>query len=186
MGMVSREGAAEGGEFREIVMGLRLRCAGMPAGSVDVHAQCVLQDGQGAVLERIHTGNTRNAGGSVVHTGAAVAASRNWDHERIFIFLDALPQEVARLSFSVASATGKGLGHASGASCHISDHNTEQVIFHREVTVLRDVLHVALLLRRRGGWKLVPVGQTAEERDELDESLPLLARPGQDRLVANG
>lgn len=186
MGISSREGGVEGLEFREIVMGLRLHCAGMQAGRVDAHALCLLQDRHGRVLEKIHPGNTRNASGSVVHTGAAAAASGKWDHERIFVFLDALPEDVARLVFAVASTSGSGLGHASGATCHISDHNTEQVIHFRELGSLRDTLQVALLIRRGGGWKCIPREQALDRADEADGQLPLLARPGSGRLVANG
>lgn len=190
----SRE-EADGLEFREIVMGLRLRCAGMQAGSVDLHAHCLLLDRHGRVVESIHPGRTRNACGSVVHTGSAVSASGDWDHERIFVFLDALPPEVARLVFSVASASGRGLGHAAGAACHISDRNTEQFICRRELRVVRDAVQVASMARCRAGWRFVPLGRALQATDDTgeelpapgtEEPLPLLPRQGPDWFAANG
>lgn len=187
MGIISRENAVEALEYREIVMGLRFRCAGMQAGTVDLNALCLLQDAQGRLLEKIHPGHTRNAGGSVVHTGSAVTASANWDHERIFVFLDALPAEVARVSFVVSGSSGAGLGHAVAASCHISDRNSEQLMAFCELDALRDSQQVALLVRQGATWRFVSRHQSAAQTmDEADEQIPLLARPESGRLAANG
>jgi len=197
-------GAGTGFEFREIVMGLRLHRAGVHNLSVSnppvrnspvsLNALCVLQDQHREVLEVIHPGHLRNASGSVVHTGSPTVASGNWDNERIFVFLDALPRDVARIVFVVA-----GVGapvKAENAYCHISERNTEHVILYRELHPCEwhGSLDVAALVRSRSGWRFSSRAQPefrinpgSEVEGLVDESqTPIMARSEGQRLRANG
>ena len=112
-------------ELKEIVMGLHWdpprdgETASEEPANLD--ALCLLFDRQRCVLEVIHPGHLSNANGSVLHTGDSRTGTSEWDDERIFVFLEALPEAVAELAFVVASTNGRAFSEIQGASCHISD-----------------------------------------------------------------
>ena len=80
-------------KLNEIVMGLHWDPPedGATADPADLDTLCVLFDAQGCVLEVIHPGHPRNEDSSVVHTGDSRTGASEWDDERIFVFLAALP-----------------------------------------------------------------------------------------------
>ena len=133
--------------------------AGDPA---DLDALCVLFDAQGCVLEVVHPGHLRTADASVVHTGDSRTGASLWDDERIFVFLEALPQAVSKLSFVVASATGQPFHEVPGAFCHISDRVSEDERFRLELTALtgRTSHTVATLHRGAERWRIVADAQS--------------------------
>lgn len=145
-------------DLKEIVMGLHWDPQGenLKSDPDDLDALCALIDAQDRVLEVIHSGRPRNANDSVVHTGDSRSGASEWDDERIFVFLRALPQKIDKLVFVVACATGKPLGEIRGASCHVSDCDSERKCFQLELTSLRDhtVYCVATLHRSDSGWTL--------------------------------
>lgn len=122
----------------------------------DLDALCVLFDARRRVLETIGPAHPRNANDSVSHTGDSQRGTSEWDDERIFVFLDALPEAVASLAFVVASASGQPFSAVRGASCHVSDRVTEREWLRLELTALeRHRAHcVATLHRRAAGWKI--------------------------------
>jgi tellurium resistance protein TerD len=144
-------------ELKEIVMGLHwdpppeeTACA------PDLDAVCLLLDSEHRALEVIHPGHPRNADGSVVHTGDSRTGSSEWDDERIFVFLPALPETFSGVAFVVHSASQRPFSEVNGASCHISDHATEYKWVNVELTELRgQTSHfVALLKRGAAGWEI--------------------------------
>jgi tellurium resistance protein TerZ len=151
-------------DLKEIVMGLHWDPPreGVPADPENLDALCVLYDEQCRVLEIVHPGHPRNANGSVIHTGDARTGASEWDDERIFIFLEALPAAVSMVAFVVASATGGAFGEIHGASCHISDRITEREWVRLELTTLgrHTAYCVATLRREPAGWKISPDAQT--------------------------
>lgn len=151
-------------DLKEIVMGLHWDPPqeGMSANPANLDALCVLYDGQRRVLEIIHPGHPRNANGSVIHTGDARTGASEWDDERIFVFLEALPAAVSTIAFVVASATARAFGGIRGASCHISDRATEREWVRLELTALgqRTAHCVATLRRGPAGWKISSDAQT--------------------------
>ena len=142
----------------EIVMGLNWDPPDgeTPADPDDLDALCVLFDDQQRIIEVLHPAHPRNANSSVVHTGDSKTGSSQWDDERIFVFLEALPASVCALSFVVSSAKGRAFSEIHGASCHISDRSTENVWFHRELTTLNQCVACCVATLRRGatGWHL--------------------------------
>lgn len=140
---------------KEIVMGLHWDplTDGDPN---DLDALCVLFDEQRRVLEVIHPGHPRNTNGSVVHTGDSTTGASAWDDERIFVFLEALPEVVSALTFVVVSVTGRFFGEIPGASCHVSDRVTEGERLRLDLTGLEaQMAHcVATLYRSPTGWKI--------------------------------
>ena len=152
-------------DSREIVMSLRWRAGG----SGDLDALCLLQAADGGMLEVIHPGHERNANGSVIHTGDSTADKGRWNDESIFVFLDALPAEVAKLSFVVSGADSR-LGRLSGAVCQFADRISEQEIhwheFHAQET--RSSLVVATLSRSEAEWKFAP------EQECVQDGAPLV------------
>lgn len=144
--------------LKEVVMGLHWDPAqpGSGANVADLDALCLLFDAGGQVLEVIHSGHLRNASESVVHTGDSLTGASIWDDERIFVFLDALPDTVQALAFVVVSANDRSLHLAPGAYCHISDRYTEQKLLHLDLSTLDDCqAHAAGCLRRgNAGWHI--------------------------------
>lgn len=165
-------------ELKEVVMGLHWDPS---EGDANVHpenldALCVLFDREQQVVEIIHPGNPRNSNGSVVHTGDSRTGASQWDDERIFVFLEALPADVMTLVFIVASASGKPIREARGASCHISDHATEYQWVNMELTTLdtQTTYCVSTLSRSRTGWELASPAQDLN-RDHHAQSAALAA-----------
>ncbi len=154
-------------DLKEIVMGLRWdppqEGATTEPGNLD--ALCALFDAQDRVLEIVHPGHPRNANGSVLHTGDSTAGASEWDDERIFVFLEALPEAVSALAFVVASANGRSFSEVPGASCHVSDRVTEREWVGLELTALgRRTAHcVATLHRNPTGWKISPDAKTVHD-----------------------
>ncbi|HEY9446518.1 MAG TPA: TerD family protein [Burkholderiales bacterium] len=123
----------------------------------DLDAFCVLFDVHGRSVDLVHPGRTRNGNGSVVHTGDSTTGASEWDDERIFVFLDALPEEISMLAFVVRSATGDVFRDVPGASCHVSDAITECAYLRADLypygySIARCM---AALSRRPDGWEIL-------------------------------
>ena len=123
----------------------------------DLDLSCVLLGADGCVLDVVHPGRPRNDNGSVVHTGDATTGAGSWDDERVFIFPDALPASVATAMFVVATASGHTLADIRNASCHVSNHETEEVLLHVALEGGRreSARCVASLVRKDAGWRLL-------------------------------
>jgi len=145
-------------ELKEVVMGLHWDPPEEGAGAdpADLDALCVLFDAQRSVLEVIHPAHPGTADGAVIHTGDSRTGASEWDDERIFVFLKALPESVSALSFAVASPAGRSFGKVRGASCHVSDRVTERELLRVEFTAAdRHTTHcVATLHRGAAGWSI--------------------------------
>jgi len=140
----------------ELVMGVHWSPSGHGGGGADLDALCVLYDAPGRVLDTIHPGRLRNANGSVVHTGDSLQGANHWDDERLFVFPEALPGTVARLTFVVACADGRTFDEVPGAVCHVTDHASEHEWLRLDLTALRGQRsHTVATLQRAGdGWSL--------------------------------
>lgn len=147
-------------DLKEVVMGLHWHPQEPDAsggrGPANLDALCVLFDEEGCVLEVVHPGRLSNANGSVVHTGDSPAGASAWDDERIFVFLEMLPDSVSALAFVVASANGRVFSEIPGASCHVSDRVTEREWIRLDLTALgrHEEHQVATLRRCLAGWQL--------------------------------
>ena len=150
-------GGAEA-DLNEIVMGLHWDPPeeGVSAAPADLDAVCVLFNAQGRVLDVIHPGHPRSANGSVVHTGDSRTGASAWDDERIFVFLEALPDAVSALTFVVVITGGRGFSEVRGASCHVSDYVTERECVRVALTTLdaRTAHCVATLYRGSTDWSM--------------------------------
>jgi stress response protein SCP2 len=138
--------------LKEIVLGLHWdplepRFGKPPA---DLDALCVLYDSSDEVLEVIHPAHPRSADGSVVHTGDSTTGASTRDDERIFVFLDALPDTVSRLAFIVASANGQPFHEVPGALCHVSDRASETEWVRIDLTALTGCVAYMVASLRRG------------------------------------
>jgi len=145
-------------ELKEVVFGLHWdpphdAASGQPA---DLDALCVLFDSNGLTLEVIHPGHPRSVDGCVTHTGDSRNGASHWDDERIFVFLDALPEAVAKLAFVVMSATGKSFDAVPGARCHVSDRVSEVPYVRIDLVSLyvRTIYTVWVLRRGSVGWEV--------------------------------
>ena len=154
------DGADPGGvrDLKEIVMGLHWSPSedGAISDRANLDALCALLDRQQRVLEVVSPAHPRDTNGSVIHTGDSREGASEWDDERIFVFLGALPEAVSSLAFIVTSVTGRAFSEVRGASCHISDHITDHEWIRLQLTDLgqRTVHCVATLQRGPTGWKL--------------------------------
>jgi len=158
-------------ELRELVMGVHWDP--LPDGSTlapaDLDSICMLLDAGHKVITVVHPGQPRNGNESVVHTGDAQSGASVWDDERIFVFLDALPPEVTRLTFIITSTNGRLFNTIAGVSCHISDRVTERAWIKLDGATLgpHTACHVATLDRSDSGWKF-----TAQAHPLPSASLP--------------
>jgi len=147
-------------DLREIVMGLHWHPqepgTSASQGPANLDALCVLFDEEGRVVEVVHPGCPSNANGSVLHTGDSLTGASEWDDERIFVFLEALPDSVSALAFVVASANGHVFSEVPGASCHVSDRVTEREWIRLDLTALgkHKEHRVATLRRSPAGWQI--------------------------------
>jgi len=162
-------------ELKEIVMGLHWDPpAEATACPQDLDAVCLLLDSEHRALDVIHPGHPRTADGSVVHTGDSQTGASDWDDERIFVFLPALPAAVSSVAFIVHNASARTFGEIRGASCHISDHATEYKWVDVNLTELRDQTShfVAVLTRDATGWD-ISADEHAVPPDRLDALMAL-------------
>jgi stress response protein SCP2 len=149
-------------DLKEIVMGLHWHPpeegTAADEAPANLDALCILFDAQQSVLEVIHPGHPRNANGSVLHTGDSRTGASEWDDERIFVFLEALPETVSSLAFVVTSPTRRVLREVPGASCHVSDRITERAWVQLDLTALGDQREYTAATLRRGptGWEIIP------------------------------
>lgn len=145
-------------ESGAIVMGLRWNAPAQDARvqPADLDALCVLFDAQDNLLDIIHPGRPRNADGTVVHTGDSKDGAGDWDNERIFVFLQALPPQVKKLVFMVATASDRPLDTVAGASCHVSDPYNDTELMRIDLTTLvgKKSHHFAVASRGPLGWRL--------------------------------
>ena len=166
-------------ELKEVVLGLHWAPPqeGALTEPADLDALCALLDERQQLLEIVGPTHPRNADGSVSHTGDSRRGTSEWDDERIFVFLDALPDAVATLAFVVVSASGQPFSEVLGASCHVSDRLTEHEWLRFELTALqRHRSHcVATLHRRESGWEISPGGESLGS----EFMAALLARAGE-------
>jgi stress response protein SCP2 len=150
----------------EVVLGLHWDPPSRSASghTPDLDALCVLCDAQGSALEIVHPNNPCGGQGSIVHTGDSQTGASSWDDERIFVFLDALPQAVSSLVFIVASAAGHSFDEVPGALCHLSDALSEAECFSQDLTALvgRRIHVVATLRRTSAGWSIIRDSDAAD------------------------
>jgi len=150
----------------EIVMGLHWDPPeGCIADAADLDALCFLFDAHGRVLDVIHPGHRQNVNGSVLHTGDAVSGTSAWDDERVFVFLHALPDTVAALGFVVVSASRHPFNEVRGASCHLSDHVTDDVHVRVDLSALdsQEAAWISTLHRNGPVWEFRAVRPGSED-----------------------
>lgn len=149
-----------------------------PDRAADLDALCLLLAADDRVMEVVHPGCTRSADGSVIHTGDSRTGASHWDDERIFVFLEALPDAVCKVAFVVWSATGKSFDAVAGARCHVSDRISDLPWLRVDLTALRgQTVHtVAILCRDAVGWRFA--SDAVLDRDRLSAELALLSRSG--------
>lgn len=139
-----------------LVYGVHWSPAPGHAEPANLDAICELRDAHGAPLEVVDPMRLSSSNGSVIHTGDSRTGASAWDDERVFVFLDALPANVRRLDFRVASRNGRRLCEVPGASCHLSDYRTEDELLKVKFTTLPYDVEclVAILERQSAGWTL--------------------------------
>jgi len=146
-----------GSRLKDVVMGLQWDppSGDSPGHPADLDALCVLFDADGRVLEVIHPARPRSVDGSVIHTGDSRNGAGDWDDERIFVFLEALPETVSKVSFIAMSAAGRSFDGIPGAHCHVSDQVDDVPLVCVDLTVLfgRTMHVVAALCRNAAGWQ---------------------------------
>ena len=172
-------------DLKEIVMGLHWTPpeAGATAEPADLDALCVLFDAHKRVLEFVCAVHPRNANGSVIHTGDSRTGASEWDDERIFVFLEKLPEAISSIAFVVASVAGHAFSEVRGASCHISDHITEGEWIRIQLTDLgQHTTHcVGTLEHGPAGWR--PSRDSQAVNAELMAELLSLIRSGKGSAV---
>ncbi|HEX2825062.1 MAG TPA: TerD family protein [Burkholderiales bacterium] len=124
--------------------------------AADLDAVCELRDRQGRLLELVGPLRLHNANSSVLHTGDSRIGAGSWDDERLFVFVDALPENVASVVLSVESSNGHAFGDITDACCHVTDCALEEKLLSVRLAQLGATTgHViATLERHPRGWTL--------------------------------
>lgn len=127
-----------------------------PAVPADLDALCELRDRRNRLVEIVGPLRLRNTNSSVLHTGDSRTGAGSWDDERIFVFVDALPDAIGSVVLSVESSGGVAFGDVADASCHVSDFTNEEKLLSVRLSQLGGMTgHViATLERRTTGWTL--------------------------------
>ncbi len=172
-------GSEDDSDLHELVLGLHWDppCEDSAGQVADLDAVCAVVGLGGEIVEVVHPGHPRNVNGSIVHTGDARTGASEWDDERIFIFLDALPEAVSKVLFVVSSANGVPFESIPGAQCHVSDRLSETPRVRIDLTALDGLtLHVAAIVSRGVDRWRVDAGACIGEPAMLAELRLLLRR----------
>jgi stress response protein SCP2 len=83
----------------------------------------------------------------------------------VFVFLDALPDTVAALGFVVVSASRHPFNEVPGASCHLTDHVTDDVHVRVDLSALdsQEAAWISTLLRSGQAWEFRPAPPASED-----------------------
>ena len=124
--------------------------------AADLDAVCELRDRRGRLVEVVGPLRLRNENGSVLHTGDSRIGAGFWDDERIFIFVDALPETIGSVVLSVESSHGDAFRDVTDAWCHVSDCAMEEELLKVRLAQLGATSGqvIATLERESQGWTL--------------------------------
>ncbi len=141
--------------------------------AVDLDASCVMFDEAGRPVDVIWFRQLRSRDGSVLHTGDNRTGAGDGDDEQINVDLNAVPDTVKSLVFTVNSFTGQNFAQVENAYCRLLDatQNKEVARFNLSVQGPHSAQIMSKLYRHNGEWKMHAIGENGQGRT-FDELLP--------------
>ncbi|MBY0556167.1 MAG: TerD family protein [Burkholderiaceae bacterium] len=141
--------------------------------AVDLDASCVMFDEAGRPVDVIWFRQLRSRDGSVLHTGDNRTGAGDGDDEQINVDLNAVPDTVKSLVFTVNSFTGQTFAQVENAYCRLLDatQNKEVARFNLSVQGPHSAQIMSKLYRHNGEWKMHAIGENGQGRT-FDELLP--------------
>lgn len=141
--------------------------------AVDLDASCVMFDDAGRPVDVIWFRQLRSRDGSVLHTGDNRTGAGDGDDEQINVDLNAVPDSVKSLVFTVNSFTGQNFAQVENAYCRLLDatQNKEVARFNLSVQGPHSAQIMSKLYRHNGEWKMHAIGENGQGRT-FDELLP--------------
>lgn len=166
---------SSGGSLSRVTMGLGwdvrktkgfLGMFGGGGGDIDLDASCLLFDPRGTMVDSVWFRQLRSADGSIVHTGDNRTGAGDGDDEQIVVDLQALPEAVQTLVFTVNSFTGDTFDRIENAYCRLVDATTNQEIARYDLTGAGSHTGqvMARIARSGGGWDMKAIGDRTTGR----------------------
>lgn len=146
--------------------------------SVDLDASCLLFGTNKDLVDQVWFGQLRSREGSVAHSGDDLSGGGGADdpNEEITVRLNAVPDQVESLVFTVNSFSGQSFDGIPNAFCVLKDHSTGKEIARYNLSVEgggHTGLVIAKLYRHSGGWKFKALGDWGEGRT-YQQLLPVI------------
>jgi tellurium resistance protein TerZ len=142
---------------------------------IDLDASCVMYDAQGSVLDSVWYRQLRSNDGAVVHTGDNRTGEGEGDDEQIIVELQALPEQVQTLVFTVNSFTGQTFDQVENCFCRLVDADKNEEV--ARYTLSESGSHTALIMakvyREGGGWQMKAIGEPAYGQT-IEHLLPMI------------
>jgi len=171
-----------GGALSRVTMGLGWDMAkskgffgfgGGKAEAVDLDASVVLFDESNRPVDVVWFRQLKSRDGSIVHTGDNRTGAGDGDDEQIVVDLNAVPDHVRSLVFTVNSFTGQNFSTVANAFCRIinAGNNSEIARYDLSVTGSHTAQIMAKLYRHNGEWKMHAIGENGTGRT-IDDLLP--------------
>jgi tellurium resistance protein TerZ len=145
---------------------------------VDLDASCLLFDGQKKLMDAVWFQQLKSKDGSVTHTGDDLTGGgqAGEPNEEIVVKLNAVPQNISTLIFTVNSFSSDSFDGIPNAFCVLKDHKTGNVIAKYDLSVQgggHTGLVIVKLYRHNNDWKFKALGEWGKGRT-FDKLLPII------------
>lgn len=138
--------------------------------NIDLDASALLLDADGKLAECVYYGHRASTNNAVYHTGDNITGEGEEDDETILVSLEALPQSIHRLVFTVniySCATRKqDFGLIENAYIRLLDCSTGAEICRYNLSddyAGKTAILVAEVYRCNGEWKFAATGRGLED-----------------------
>ncbi len=146
--------------------------------SIDLDASCLLFDSKKNLLDQVWYGKLRSKEGSVAHSGDDLTGGGSAEdpNEEIVVKLNAIPEAVESLVFTVNSFSGETFDGIPNAFCVLKDQSSGKEIARYNLSVEgggHTGLVIAKLYRHSGEWKFKALGGWGNGRS-CEQLIPVI------------
>jgi stress response protein SCP2 len=127
--------------------------------SIDLDASCIAFDTAGKDIAKVWFMKKKAFRGAIRHSGDNLTGAGEGDDEQIHVDLNALPDEVHALVFTINSFSGQTFTAVRGASCRLlGSDGSELVTYHLSKTEDRTGVLMAAVVRDGATWSMTALG----------------------------